>query len=179
MNHNERRIVEWVRLRLAQAARETAGMSRRQRSEHLRAFWLNLPMVEAETWRRCVLWPGHRNWETSMTPAERVEQCAKISEAALAEDRTSRARAMWARRSKRQRRAVGKAISVGLNRFWATATLEQREAKTRAALAAVTAEQRSAWMKAWRARQRKGAQPSPDPIVEPLQNPRTGKSRSR
>jgi hypothetical protein len=155
IGHNQLRVINSVKHKLGQAARQTAGMSSQERSQHMHEFWLSLPAHESEIWRRCVLKPGWARWESGMTPVERVEQRAKIRDAALAEDRQARARAIWRRRSKNKRRAIGEAIGAGLDRYWATATLEQRRAKTRAANAAQTREQRSARMKAWRARQRK------------------------
>jgi hypothetical protein len=87
----------------------------------MRNFWLSLPFEKADAWRRCVLWPAARRWEETMTSAERAEQRRKISEAALAEDRSARNVRMWAKRSARKRKTVGAAIARGLRRFWATA----------------------------------------------------------
>jgi hypothetical protein len=101
---------------------------------------------------RTVLWAGHARWEAAMSPAERAEQGEKISRAALAEDRSARDARMWAKRSSRNRKAVGAKIAAGLNKFWAGASLERRKAQSAAANAVLTSEQRSARMRATNAR---------------------------
>jgi hypothetical protein len=137
MTDDDQRRIESVRRKLVQAQRDRARLSDSERQGFMRAFWLvTLSPEEAETWLRCKLRPGYWRWEAGMTPAERLEQRLKISEAALAEDRSARNRKMWAKRSKTKRRAVGAAITAGQKRYWATATLEWRQRRSLALRAA-------------------------------------------
>jgi hypothetical protein len=60
-----------------------------------------------------------------------TQQACRAFEA-LDEDRSSRCRAMWGRRSAEKRRIVGHAISEGQKRYWEAASIEAHEERGRA-----------------------------------------------
>jgi hypothetical protein len=112
-------LIAIVRLKLSAVARAAQRLENRdERSALWRAFWLELPPAEWAAWPRVKLAPAHARWQATMSPEERLEQRGKISEATLAEDRSSRNVRMWAARSPDKRKATAAAISAGQKRYW-------------------------------------------------------------
>jgi hypothetical protein len=113
-----------IKRRLSIVAREVCQLNprdeqtRSERSALMRSFWHSITPEERAAFRLHILGPAHHHWESNLTPEERAAQRAKQSKGHEAEDAVARITRMWAKRSKRKRKAVGAAITAGQLRYW-------------------------------------------------------------